>query len=216
MPIRSEGLLPNGESGELSAAERSYAEALLARINTIENEWDHTAYRTRPYRGRIETKDLKWLESNMRIIQASCLYPIQKIESVFKVVSLINVVVQNMVAFAEDMQLIEELAARRANGTAKPDFLIPADLSILDEDRQYCMCCTTKFGERGEDGEPAEYAVRLPCHHSHVLGTTCMVQVFEASGLTCPWCKARFDMRNFEVEGEAVTSPWWMRMLRGE
>jgi len=129
----------------------------------------------------------------MRIIQVSCLYPVQKTDSLFKVISLIKVVLQNTVAVPEDMQLTNELAARRANGTSKPDFLIPAD-----EDRQSCICCTTKFRERGEDGGPAEYAVRLPYHHSHALGTSCMLQVFQIMGLICPWCKvwckARFDM----------------------
>ncbi len=155
-----------------------------------------------PYMGRIMAEDVDWLKAQIGILEASWNFPQTKVgDADHRLVELII----NM------RSTIVDIVGRRS----KPRFLIPADLSILNEDEQHCVCCTVKFGQRpdGEAGGEAESAVRFPCHFSHVVGAECGKMILQ-SGMKCPWCNAHFDPADFLTEGEGITSPWWMKRLR--
>jgi hypothetical protein len=89
-----------------------------------------------------------------------------------------------------------------------PKVLEPVNIEDLDEDKKDCVICYCPLGKPTvlDEGTWQEDAVKLPC--GHVFGGKCLENCeFKDWGLSCPYCRTRYDREDWGFPGEKPVGP---------
>ncbi|KAH6679195.1 hypothetical protein B0J14DRAFT_558522 [Halenospora varia] len=181
------------------------AEHIFAANEEVHWESVERHHKCPPFSGPVPVHDLVKLgEAIESVTLALSMHP-ERVRDPRRQVLLLRMQLAFRRALIHKVEM--DIFIKDCNPNDKPTLMLLKEAEDLPDDDCAFLICYEDFGT----SKHKEGMCTLPC--GHIFGERCIQVHFTENSPTCPMCKRKYDVKDYEMVLKFVETPWWLELL---